>query len=218
MTDKLVYEALAEYQKEATQGWALQEVIVKLHDWAEVFRSHFKLEIPAVPLRLARLRWNCLGHFNPEFNDFGLLNEIAIDILHLLRRLMEGNWWQVLGTLLHEQLHFWQQLHGKPSKPGLYNYHNVQYRAKALATGFVVSDRGVNEGYAPDGEFLCLLKDRGVEVPEILPGPPQKQRRGRSTLKKWSCGCTNVWVGQRVLIARCHEPGCGNPFGKIDPD
>ena len=40
--------------------------------------------------RLARLRGNCLGHFNPAFNDFGLENEIAIDLYHLILRLAAG--------------------------------------------------------------------------------------------------------------------------------
>src|SRR4051812_3599273 len=104
MDDPSVYEAMAEYQKKAPKGWALQDVVANLHDWADVLRFHFKLEIPAVPLRIATLRFNCLGHFNPGFNDFGLLNEIAIDVVHLVRRLQTGSWWEVLATLFHEQL------------------------------------------------------------------------------------------------------------------
>lgn len=212
-----VYRVLAEHQQAGTagwktpgllaEGWDLQDVISRLHDWAEAFRSRFRLDIPTVPLRLARLRWNCLGHFNPGFNDFGLRNEIAIDVGHLTCRLETGGWWQVLGTLLHEQLHFWQQLNGGPPKPGPGNYHNVQYQGKALGLGLVVSRRGVNEGYLEDGPFLRLLREKGVRVPATaaLGREPRRARVG-SKLKKWSCGCeppVNVRVAVAAFRARC---------------
>lgn len=215
MDDHTVYEAMAEYQKNAPKGWALQDVAAKLHDWAEILRFHFKLEIPAVPLRIAKLRFNCLGHFNPGFNDFGLLNEIAIDVKHLIARLLSKEWWEVLATLFHEQLHFWQQLHGKPSKPGPGNYHNVQYRKKAGDLGVFVSDRGVNEGYDPDGPFLSLLRERGVELPTILPGPPAKPV-GDSTLKAWVCQCdppVRLRVGRSEVRVKCLE--CNAQFFRL---
>ncbi|HYH68862.1 MAG TPA: hypothetical protein VD866_29485 [Urbifossiella sp.] len=208
-----VYAVLAKHQVDGTDGWSVRDAVAQLHDWAEVFRVAFKLEIPAVPLRVARLRWNCLGHFNPGFNDFGLLDEIALDAFHLERRLREGNWYQVIGTLLHEQLHYWQKLHGTP---GRNNYHNVQFRAKALACGLAVSDRGVTEGYVEDGPFLALLAGRGVMVPKIVgvSGRARPAARGiGSKLKKWSCGCTppvNVRVAVSDFRAQCLC--CGGPF------
>lgn len=215
-TNDSVYEAMAKYQQSAPKGWALQDVVAKLHDWAEVFRSHFKLEIPAVPLRIAKLRWNCLGHFNPDFNDFGLLNEIAIDALHLITQLKIGEWREVLGTLLHEQFHFWQKVHGKPSKPGPGNYHNVQYRAKAETAGLIVNDRGMNEGYVEDGAFLTLLRERGVEVPKVLPGPRPKAV-GHSTLAKWVCRCepeaVSLRVGRKEIRVQCLD--CNAVFKKV---
>jgi hypothetical protein len=207
-----VYRVLAEHQQTETagwktpglltEGWDLQDVICQLHDWGETFRLRFRLDIPTVPLRLARLRWNCLGHFNPGFNDFGLRHEIAIDIAHLTYRLEVGGWWQVLATLLHEQLHFWQQLNGSPPKPGPGNYHNVQYQAKAAALGLVVSSRGVNEDYLSDGPFLQLLREKGVGVPATATLERDRRRRARvgSKLKKWSCGCDRP-VNVRVAVA-----------------
>ncbi len=215
MNESEVYSVMATYQQKAAEGWALQDVVVKLHDWAEILRSHFKLEIPSVPLRLAKLRWNCLGHFNPGFNDFGLLNEIAIDVMHLVERLSNGEWWQVLGTLIHEQLHFWQKVHGKAAKPGPGNYHNVQYREKAKRCGLFISDRGVNEGYDPDGPFLTLLRERGIELPKILPGAPEKAV-GHSTLARWVCNCeppVSLRVGRAEIRVKCLE--CDGVFFKM---
>lgn len=211
---KSIHEALAEHQVIGTSGWTLKDAVAKLHEWAEVFRVHFKLEVPSVPLRLARLRRNCLGHYNPGFNDFGLTDEIALDLTHLVHRIADGRWYDVLGTLLHEQLHFHQQTHGKPAKPGPGNYHNAQYRAKALSCGLVVSSRGVGEGYLPDGPFLALLRDRGVTVPELPPASPSRSP-GHSTLKKWSCGCTNVRVAVADFAAVCLH--CDNRFVRLDP-
>jgi hypothetical protein len=226
-----VYRVLAEHQQTDTagwktpgllvEGWDLQDVITELHDWAETFRSLFCLNIPTVPLRLARLRWNCLGHFNPGFNDFGLRYEIAIDIAHLTYRLETGAWWEVLATLLHEQLHFWQQLNGKPPKPGPGNYHNVQYQGKAAALGLVVSSRGVNEDYLADGPFLQLLRDKGVRVPATATLERDRRPRARvgSKLKKWSCGCgrpVNVRVAVADFQAMCLK--CNRLFTPCNPD
>lgn len=206
--EKLVYQALAEHQQTGTAGWDLEDIMKKLHDWAGIFRFQFKLEIPSVPLRMARLRWNCLGHFMPGFNDFGLQNEIALDVKHLIYRLETGSWWEVLATLLHEQLHFWQQLNGKPPKPGPGNYHNIQYRGKAERLGLIISDRGVNEDYVADGPFLRLLEEKGVEVPKIMfqDRASRLRKRQGSKLKKWSCGCKrpiNVRVAVQDFQAEC---------------
>jgi hypothetical protein len=217
--DDQVYQELADYQKSRTSGWTLHDAMQHLHDWADIFRFRFKLEIPAVPLRLARLRWNCLGHFDPSFNDFGLQNEIAIDVGHLTARLQSGAWWQVLATLLHEQLHFWQQLNGRPSRPGRGNYHNVEYRERAARLGLVVSSRGVNEHYLAESPFLMLLKEKGVDIPALSNSPqyfPASRPRVGSKLKRWSCGCippVRLRVGRAKIRVRCMD--CGQMF---DPD
>src|SRR4051794_40055347 len=110
-----VYEVLAEHQK-MIDGWNLHEVVTTLHSWGEIFRLRFKLEIPLPALRLAPLRTRRLGHYFCGFNEFGLQNEIAISTRHITRSLANKEWWRVLGTLLHEQLHLLQQLRGKPGK------------------------------------------------------------------------------------------------------
>lgn len=208
-----IHEALAEHQALGAAGWTLEDAMRKLHDWAEVFRFHFKLEIPRVPLRLARLRRNCLGHYNPGFNDFGLTDEIAIDVAHLVRGITSGAWYDVLGTLLHEQLHFDQQLRGTAPTPGPGNYHNVEYRGKAEQLGLLVSSRGVGEGYVPGGPFLTLLAERGEAMPDLRFPVRAPKPAGNSPLKKWSCGCTNVRVAVADFHARCLR--CCNLFERI---
>jgi hypothetical protein len=45
---------------------------------------------------------------------------------------------------------------------------------------------------------------------------PEKRRKGRSSLRKWSCGCQNARVGTREFHAQCLI--CGNVFALVDPE
>jgi hypothetical protein len=40
--------------------------------------------------------------------------------------------------------------------------------------------------------------------------PPKPKLKGTSKLKKWTCGCTNLRVGIKDLMAMCLK--CGNRF------
>lgn len=198
-----VYDALSKHQQ-AVVGWDLQAVAAELHRWGELFRLEFKLEIPLPALRLCPLRISRLGHYYCGFNEFGLQNEIAISTRHIEACMHQDRWWRVLGTLLHEQLHLWQQVHGKP---GRRNYHNVQYQKKAEALGLLI-DRYGHTDYAPNSRFMNLLQSHGVNVPSIQQPMTEPRGVGQSKLKKWSCGCTNVRVAVadfRAVCLKCNE-------------
>jgi hypothetical protein len=202
-----VYHALASHQLE--ENWPYQDVIRRLHEWADRFNSHFKLELTPVALRIGGASSNCYGHFRAGPNDFGLSREIAFEELFLRAQLAAGEWWQTLGTLLHEQLHAWQHDHGQPGKR---NYHNAQFREKAAAVGFAVTSRGTQE-YIPDSPFFRLLAEHGVVVPQ-LSWPKSVVARPGSTLKKWSCGCTNARVAVADFQALCLK--CGERFVRVN--
>jgi hypothetical protein len=209
MSDNRVYQALTDHQQ-AAQGWNMQTVAAELHRWGELFRLKFKLEIPLPALRLSALRITTLGHYDCGFNRFGLQNEIAISTRHIERCRADGAWWRVLGTLLHEHLHLWQQIHGKP---GRNNYHNVQYQKHAAGFGLIVTGEGYTQ-YAPESPFMDLLREHGIvvpAVPELTVKPPQ---RGESKLKKWSCGCTNVRVAIADFRAECLK--CNRLFTRVE--
>ena len=127
-------------------------------------------------------------------NGFGLKGEIIINRSHL-----KGEFWEVLGTLLHELLHGWQQAHGKPGRG---NYHNKEFRDKAASYGLLIDHRGVTQ-YVPESRFFELLKRHGIRPPELSQPTVTGRVAGRSKLRKWSCGCTNVRVGVRTFSARC---------------
>jgi hypothetical protein len=45
---------------------------------------------------------------------------------------------------------------------------------------------------------------------------PEKRRRGRSTMRKWSCGCQIVRVGTKEFHAQCTR--CRNLFECMEPE
>lgn len=192
-----VYQALANHQSE--EQWSYQDVIRQLHHWADLFTLHFKLELSPVALRIGGASSNCYGHFRAGPNDFGLAREIAFEELSLRAQLAAGEWWRTLG----------QHDHGRPGKR---NYHNAEFREKAVSLGFAVTSRGTQE-YIPDSPFFHLLAEHGVEVPKLSQSQSVVVRPG-STLKKWSCGCTNARVAVSDFQALCLK--CGRRYVRVE--
>jgi hypothetical protein len=128
----------------AALDWNLRALLSDLHIWAERFAVEFKLDIPTPALAVARLR-SYFGHFRPGRNDWGLKHEVAIDRTHALH----SEYWQVLGTLLHELLHVWQDVFGSPPSRTSKNYHNRELRARAALLGLVI-DRYGHTAYEPE--------------------------------------------------------------------
>jgi hypothetical protein len=196
-----VYVALSEHQ--TSHPWDKQSLFQELHRWAGIFDSHFKLKVPQFAICVDHLHPRRYGHFRSGPNGFGLSSEIAINETYLGER----QFWEVLGTLVHEQLHAWQRAHGKPGKG---NYHNQAFRTKAESLGLIVDQHGYTQ-YRRPSPFTELLERCGIKVPD-LPTPTLTPRRARhsSNLKKWSCGCTNVRVAIPDFRALCLK--CGSQF------
>jgi len=123
LAEKPVYPALARHQGDETE-WDYQPLYAILGEWFDRFNDRFRLLLPRVPLRLdPTIRRNCAGYFRPGHNEFGLVYEIAVAVPPLAQ-LATVDVGDLLGTLLHEQLHLLQELTGLP---GQNNYHNAQY-------------------------------------------------------------------------------------------
>lgn len=196
-----VYHTLAKHQRDET--WNGRELIAELQAWADRFIGEFKLDIPEVVLCLDQLSRNRYGQFRYGHNGFGLKGEIAINTRYLGKRPM----WEILGTLLHELVHGWQQAHGTPGKR---NHHNTEFREKAEELGLNVDRRGMTN-YAAWSPFKELLRRFKVEVPDDEYVSSVKRQPGESKLKKWSCGCpVNVRVAIREFRAVCLN--CGQEF------
>lgn len=196
-----IYAQLADHQR--SEPWAGRKLIAELQSWAERFNVEFKLDIPEFVLSLQCLPVSRYGHFRYGHNGFGLKGEIAINSRYLLGQRTD---WQVLGTLLHELVHAWQQVHGKPGKG---NYHNREFRDKARKLGLLIDRRGVTD-YAEVSPFWDLIGGLGVQIPAYEFRPTKRRQAGESKLKKWSCRCTNIRVAVADFQARCLK--CGGLF------
>lgn len=208
------------------QQFDFAKVLDQLYIWADRFNSEFDLQIGQSVIAIEAKNKRVLGTYRSR-NGFGLTHEIIFNLHHLIRPSKE-----ILATLLHEQLHHWQSLHGVPSKTGW--FHNFEYTNKAASLGMFVTNRGVldreasstNDGFDADGHFLSLLKkfgiydsaagqmrfwrDCGVSLDEnngslvenFCVVPVSKGRN-----HKWSCGCTNIRAAVQVeaVCLKCNQ-------------
>jgi len=197
-----VYHVLAQHQRE--ESWGKREVVSFLQAAAEEMNREFKLNIPKLALCVDRLPANVFGHFRYGHNGFGLEGEIAINSRYLPP---DRPLWQVLGTLLHEMVHAWQAVHGRPGNRW---HHNAEFRAKGRQLGLNIDAKGAT-GYSADSRFKDLVRRMGIEVPDGEFAPAKEKPRGESKLKKWRCSCGTV---ARVAIedfrAKCLK--CDSEF------
>ena len=176
--------------------WFGKDLAVVLREWADRFNVQFKLDIPQIVIRIDILNRSRFGHFRYGHNGFGLRGEVGMNARYLTGQREE---WRVLGTLLHEILHAWQQSHGSPGKG---NYHNREFREKALTLGLVIDRRGFTD-YIGGSRFLDLLQRHQIKVPTIVATAQSEPRiSGQSKMKKWSCDCTNIRCATE-LAAKC---------------
>jgi hypothetical protein len=142
-------------------------------------------------------------HRNPQ----GLLDEITFNTAHYHiaddgKMMWKFGRWAQLETLLHEQIHLWQQNFGEqPVKPGRVS-HNKEFTDKCESLGLhPMPNVGCHTAVA-DGVFAQLMEELGIPRPEDVPrmewtkagGKPIKRdwfrpekEKGRSTLHKWEC-------------------------------
>jgi len=127
----------------------------------------FKGKLPSVILNLSRKN-QAAGFVAPFLwrsaakaaGEKGTLHELSINPEILL---MPPEF--VYGTLVHEQVHIWQEEYGKPSRTG---YHNQQWARKMEAIGLMPSSTGGPGGKKTgqhmsdypiiDGKFMVALK------------------------------------------------------------
>jgi hypothetical protein len=205
--------AIRDNEKAATD-WQLNELATELYWWTDFFNiAFFKSEpVPVPVISFEATRVTNLGHFVIGRNAFGVLDNININRMHLGRPM-----WNILATLLHELTHSWEHIYVPESKRTKNWFHKVEFRKKLASFGIICDEKGGHVGYLDP--FVHLLRQHGVpfDVPEggevtkdgIIKVPPEKKKKGKSKLKKWSCGCTNARVAVE-LKAKCLK--CGNEF------
>lgn len=216
--EKAVNEAIKENELTA-DDWALREFAEKLYHWVDLFNNDFFKDQPAdLPvLTFERARVNNLGSYRIGRNDWGVKEQININQVYIERPL-----WDVLATLIHEMLHSWEYKYLPEEQRTKNWYHQKTFRLKLAEFGILCNEKGCHEGLIAEGKFMIYLKSHGVsfdDLPDyqkyeegsklIFPIAPKKKAKGRSKLKKWSCGCTNIRAAVQVN-ATCNE--CDNKF------
>jgi hypothetical protein len=189
--------------EEAVGDWQYQALVRELYRWVGIFQSEFKLELAHPVVGFDRLRCTTLACYEQGRSRIGTKYTIIINSLYL-----NDPFHCVLRRLLHELIHLWQELYGKPAKKP--PYHNKQFIDKALTCGLLTDHKGYDLGHTKI--FSDVLAKYGVNAPEIEEKPQAEQAHGTSKIKKWSCGCTNVWCAVE-LRAQCLE--CGNGFVQV---
>lgn len=196
------------HHENSTEKWEHYEMVKVLTVWIERFNFEFKLKITTPCIVIDRKSARCYGTYRYGFNGIGTKHEITINARHLSRPLSG-----VLETLLHEMLHQWQDMYGKPSRG---RYHNNEFKESALSFGISSDSWGHSLGIVKDGLFEKMLVKYGVNTEGLQYYNPQFPLRvagipeGNSKLKKWTCGCQNTWIGKSEFEAICKI--CGNTF------
>jgi hypothetical protein len=223
---------------ELAPDWPFREQAQYLYGRAVLFRERLidpiaridRNQMPDPVISFDNLRnKRSLAAYRLTRNPQGLNYEIIINNQHYEEVDEKMKWkygdWALNETFCHELIHEWQQTVGKePVQLGKV-YHNKEFVDKCESVGLHPK---LGEGYhikLADGPFEILMHELGVEKPAgmeiVLPEIDidwfkwffkEQERKGRSTLKKWTCGCQNIRVGTKEFHGQCTKPECGNVF------
>jgi hypothetical protein len=224
---------------EAASDWIYAEEAIYIYRMAVLFKDRFldpvlltdRRRLPDPVISFANLRnKNTLAAYTLVRNPQGLLYEITMNSEHYVDDEQDGKkvkrWsfgkWAQAETLLHEQVHLWQQNFGvDPVRPGRV-YHNKEFVEKCESLGLhPMPGVGCHTRLA-DGNFAVLMKELGIEPPNLPENTNDldidwfkwfldslgKGRKGTSTLHKWTC----PECGMKVRIGIK-----GNPEIRHDP-
>lgn len=200
---------------ENASDWEYKEEARYLYGMAVLFKDRFldpilhtdrgRLPDPVISFDDLRNR-KVLAAYTVHRNPQGLLDEITFNTVHYEVKEEKRVWvwgkWAQLETLLHEQVHLWQQNFGEhPVKPGKVS-HNKEFVDKCESLGLHPMPVVGCHTQVADGVFAQLMEELGIPRPTDVPrmdwtrsgGKPIKRdwfrpapEKGRSTLRKWAC-------------------------------
>jgi len=192
------------------QYWMLNDLLWEIYWWFDFFNIAFFKAQPVPPPPISCKKENLtLGHHIVGHGDFDSKQNCYK--VHLCRPL-----WEILVISCHEMTHAWQALFGKPSNSW---YHNKEFCCKMMECGIACDKSG--RDYGIKDPFAFILNRHGIVLNYLTDSngliriPPITKPKGKSKLKKWSCGCTNVRVAVKDFQAKCIR--CGNDFERAIP-
>ncbi|MBI5954439.1 MAG: hypothetical protein HY865_22510 [Chloroflexi bacterium] len=218
---------------ENARDWEYHEEAQYLYNMAVLFKDRFldpvlltdRRRLPDPVISFDDMRNNkVLATYTLRRNPQGLLDEITFNTVHYKEDdKLVWSWgrWAQLETLLHEQIHLWQENFGEHKhKPGRVA-HDKEFVAKCESLGLHPMPVVGCHMQVADGPFAQLMKELGIPRPNDVPrtGKPPKadwfrpdKEKGRSTLTKYECGC-----GQKIRVGKKDWPGatcksCGEDY------
>jgi len=202
--------AIMENEK-SIDDWELNSLAWELYWWVDFFNIAFYKDqpVPIPVISFSRTKISSLGHYVIGRNAFGIKENINLNTAHLNRPS-----WEILSTLLHETCHSWEHCYIIQENKTKTWYHSKAYREKMLSFGILCNEKGHHKEIGDP--FVFLLKKHGVFFGSntIIDGTikisPRTKPKGKSKLKKWTCGCTNIRVAVKEFEAKCLK--CGNKF------
>jgi hypothetical protein len=162
------------------------------------------------------------GFFAPKrwgvLEDKSMVHEISLNPDHLTREPKA-----VIGTLVHEMVHLWQEDFGQPSA----GYHNKEWAEKMKTVGLYPSNTGEVGGKETGKNCSHYIIEGGLydvlfnEMPEsylypLVANPFSKKaaKAGKNKTKYTCPSCdANIW-GKDGLIVTCNE--CDEYFIKSE--
>jgi hypothetical protein len=220
---------------ETASDWEYKDEAAYLYRMAVILKDRlldplhhlYRERLPEPVLAFENLRnKNTLAGFRLTRSPEGLQNEIIMNTEHYIdqegKKVWEFGRWAQLETLLHEQVHEWQQVFGKEPVSLKRVYHNKEFVTKCESLGLHPK---LGEGYhlqLADEPFSILMKELGIEPPSLEGKPDDldidwfkwlldflgKSKKGTSTLSKWECPeCgLKVRIGIKGNPELVHDP------------
>lgn len=207
IVEKVDPKPIIQKNAETAIDWEYHEEAKYLYDMAVLFKNRFldpilhtnrgRLPDPVISfddLRNIKTLATYTLHRNPQ----GLLDEITFNIAHYQEEEGKKVWvwgrWAQLETLLHEQVHLWQENFGEHRhKPGRVA-HDKEFVAKCESLGLHPMPVVGSHMQVADGVFAKLMEELGVPRPSDVPRTEPKKdwfrpstQKGISTLHKWVC-------------------------------
>ena len=214
--------------------WRYHDLARHLYGWTDIFSDQFldptirtdcqgRLQGPAIGFERDTVR--TIAHYILGKHAYGMDDSIILNEINLDR-----SFYSILETVLHEQVHLWQQRFGE--HPIKRKYHNHEYHNQEfvhVCESFGLHPFGIfgNHWKPADGPFEQLLKGYGILKPQeslvfpVIKGEKRNwweknREKGKSTLILYQCPC-----GQHVRVGKQEWPGatcnaCGEPYQNIE--
>ena len=122
---------------------------------------------------------------------------------------------ELANSLLHEMVHYANWLDGVQDCSES-QYHNRRFKERCESVGLICEQHPQKRRFGRactclSAELQAFVTSLGIDESrlELSRVTSRGPRRPGSKLKKWTCGCTNLWAAVEIA-ATCNR--CGAPF------